>query len=584
MPITWRDVIGQSLADAARPLEYARQSIGDGFSAFQRVIDSRNAGQAEMAKQTQDTNTANYQDLVATIKRPEDAAAMAPQLADARAILSPAARIATRGAVDDRTGAVMKQITDRLQFAHAEQDEREHPIVQDYRARIANGDTAGAAALLAQNPQLRNIGDVATAGAATTQANDKFKSDQLTAQVQRQTALENAAATQLNAITNGQQVTGAHVDRINTQLTNSIAKMGEVTKSTLGGAFGDIVERNLKNADPGLKQKTQTAMDEAFRRNPQFRDIPADVAEAAIGAAAGKVGSWYNPFLWGDASSIEANLNAVLASKPVQERMLAIKANREKLQESIQRQTLMRDIATAQAIDPVRPATISPAAYTVPGSSNGGGSGTPAPAGPGNGLFANAPVTGAAAEPAARPGFQFASTAAEKDIPAILQREYEKTQASLTTATDEEQANRARNDLLAIQQEAKRQKVTLTDAAPAPAPAQPAAAAVPATPVVDTASLRSPPVDRANMTPAQRQVADNEAYFARRAAEAAAKAGPPKPPLEPQINTALSSGDVKTLSRLQGEPEFALVDRSLKVAVYKAIENGGIGAGAKKAR
>jgi hypothetical protein len=151
--ITWRTVLGESLANVARPFEMARQSFNDGFGALNRVLDQRNAGEAEMAKQTQDTNQANYADLVSTIARPEDAVALAPQLQAQRALLSPAARAATRDAVDNRTGAVMKQITDRRNFALDEQKAAETPLRTEI-GMLALKDPKAAMALLEANPNM----------------------------------------------------------------------------------------------------------------------------------------------------------------------------------------------------------------------------------------------------------------------------------------------------------------------------------------------------------------------------------------------------------------------------------------------
>lgn len=220
--ITWHTVLGESLANVARPFELARQSFNDGFGALNRVLDSRNAGAAEMGKQTQDTNEQSYLNTVGDAQTPEDVAALQPKLAAMRSILSPAAQGRVRNADELRQTEVIKQATDRLNYAHTQQDEREHPLIQQAIALAASGDRAGFEAFAAANPGLRNYGDVISKGVAALQGNEenarkagKYESDLQTAESTREhnriageAALRQAAAAEARANNDGKYQRG----------------------------------------------------------------------------------------------------------------------------------------------------------------------------------------------------------------------------------------------------------------------------------------------------------------------------------------------------------------------------------------
>jgi len=152
--ITWRTILGEGLAQAARPLELARQSFQTGLDALGNVIQRREATDAANVKVAQDLQTADVLDRVAAARTTADVAALQPQVEQMRAGMSLAARNATRGAVDQRMAAVQDQTTKRLAFEDAERDRLERPIKEEI-GMLALKDPKAALAMLEANPGIK---------------------------------------------------------------------------------------------------------------------------------------------------------------------------------------------------------------------------------------------------------------------------------------------------------------------------------------------------------------------------------------------------------------------------------------------
>lgn len=168
-PLTWRTIVGPSIADAAAPLREAARSINMGFDQFgnlaQKSQDVQNANVLaidEAAKQ-------GYLDQLQQAATPEALAANAAALEAQRAGLSVTNRAATRGAVDARTTALRQQFTAANAYNDEKQALAERPIKEQISALAASAanakDPAEAAALYQQARQLANDSPLRNKGA-----------------------------------------------------------------------------------------------------------------------------------------------------------------------------------------------------------------------------------------------------------------------------------------------------------------------------------------------------------------------------------------------------------------------------------
>lgn len=154
--ITWRNVVGQSLADASRPLALAQQTFDNAFSKIGDVLKQQEASSAAAAGQVQEGNKQSYLDLVHAAKTPEQLAALqqSGELQAKKALLNPANLAAVRGADEQRAAALMEQTTKRLAFEDAQQERTLRPMLQGAQALAAQGKMDEFEALMKANPGL----------------------------------------------------------------------------------------------------------------------------------------------------------------------------------------------------------------------------------------------------------------------------------------------------------------------------------------------------------------------------------------------------------------------------------------------
>lgn len=158
-PITWRSIMGASLADAARPLELARQGLNDSLGSFGNVVRGMETVDAHNVQALDEAAKQAFLDRVSGASTPEALAALqsSGQLDSMRAGLSAASRAAVRGSEEARLASLRQQLTAGQQFGDTQRDRAELGDKDTILSEIAKGNFDGARGLVA----MANIHDKA---------------------------------------------------------------------------------------------------------------------------------------------------------------------------------------------------------------------------------------------------------------------------------------------------------------------------------------------------------------------------------------------------------------------------------------
>ena len=156
-PITWQNVQGRSLAEAATPLQYAAQNIGSAFDKLGGVYKDYQTQQQKQVDMAAEANVQGFLERLQNVRSPEEVAALqaSGELASLRAGLRPQDLAKVRGAEDARVTALMQQTTAKNTFDDVLAKRAAEPIFEAFRLAGLNKDDATQARLLAENPQLR---------------------------------------------------------------------------------------------------------------------------------------------------------------------------------------------------------------------------------------------------------------------------------------------------------------------------------------------------------------------------------------------------------------------------------------------
>lgn len=162
-PITWRTIIGPSVADAARPMDSAGRYINTAFENLQNVLQGREQAQLANVQAQKAANTAGFLDMLSKYRTPEElAAAQASGAIDqARAQYGNMIdRTVARDAFDQRLSTTRDQTTKGQEYADKQQQLKDRPIVNEILTTLYKGNGKGATELLDKNPHLLNHADV----------------------------------------------------------------------------------------------------------------------------------------------------------------------------------------------------------------------------------------------------------------------------------------------------------------------------------------------------------------------------------------------------------------------------------------
>ena len=260
-PITWQNVQGRSLAEAATPLQYAAQNIGSAFDKLGGVYKDYQTQQQKQVDLAAEANVQGFLDRLQRVQSPEEVAALqaSGELDALRAGLRPQDLAKVRGAEEARVGSLMQQTTARNTFNDTEAKRAAEPILEQFRLAGLNGDEGTQARLLAENPNIR--------GWATAVEQDK---------VLERKAIEQARADRL-----------APYNEANT-----------IAESKLKGVQLKSAERANVEADEERRfnERLTTAIDTHFSNQVKAGDTPISDTVAADSFLA-SVGSEFSPTL-----------------------------------------------------------------------------------------------------------------------------------------------------------------------------------------------------------------------------------------------------------------------------------------------
>ena len=157
-PITWRSIMGQSLADASRPLEAATRTFNAGFENLRDVLRGAQATQDTNAKQVVTNNTNDALNQIYGFQSAEDfnkaqTSGLFQQLMGQGAQID---QTAVRNALDGRLAILQQRDKQGWEYSNAAQDQREAPIKDQILAAANSGDMLTANILRTGNPNLRN--------------------------------------------------------------------------------------------------------------------------------------------------------------------------------------------------------------------------------------------------------------------------------------------------------------------------------------------------------------------------------------------------------------------------------------------
>ena len=349
-PITWQNVNGRSLAEAAVPMESASKLILGGFDRLSNTADGYGKLQQTIQNQEEEANVQNFMERLQRARSPEEVAALqaSGELDTLRAALKPASLAKVRGAEDARIASLMQQTTARNAFDTAQRDLAEAPIRDQIAVLTAQGKHDEAAALM-KTSGIRNVAPLAQADSAASRATTQFNNQQ-SAEARAAAAHEVALATNKLQLTKAEQeVADANVMR---NLDTQLGKAGAEHQATVARNRGLInaaakelklpmdSEGNLKTLD----SKQTALLDSYLKVNnlPPLASIQsADTAVAAKYIQDLRASGKYTP---SQLAAVESKLGSAFSTVPIADigNTAAVSAKKDVMQEALDNENRMR--------------------------------------------------------------------------------------------------------------------------------------------------------------------------------------------------------------------------------------------------
>ena len=183
-PITWRTVMGASLADASRPLEAAQRSINSGISGLASLVSDQQQVAQNAVDRTNEANVQAFLDRIQGAQSVDDVNALkqSGELDALRAALTPKDLARVRGAEDLRTKSLMDQLTSKRNFESAEAAAKAAPIRDQAMSLFLSNNPvkmAQAKQIIEANPQIQWADTLKTMNELQAQAQDRQHRAQL---------------------------------------------------------------------------------------------------------------------------------------------------------------------------------------------------------------------------------------------------------------------------------------------------------------------------------------------------------------------------------------------------------------------
>ena len=362
-PITWQNVQGRSLAEAAAPMQAASQSILGGFDRLSKVFDQYQGMEQKKLDMADEANVQGFLDRLDRAKTPEDVVKLQASGELERytsAINNPANLAKLRGAGDARLTAVRSLTEQGQKFGIGQEEFNARPVIDQAMMLAASGNAEGVASLFAANPNLPNKAAVQQ---ALVTAQQKAEIQRLAvnkdtrenaaapienAQREASTALAKAqtANIPIQSSIQNRELLGREYDRVTAQIAENAAKLGKLESGVIGSndAMGTVITNLGKVVqDKDSLGKLTGYLNTALAAKPEYSKLPAAVVENIALKYSGELG-WF-----GNASSkaIQADLdNAV---KNAGDTLGASAASRASLSSTLQQQRLVAEDLMRQA-------------------------------------------------------------------------------------------------------------------------------------------------------------------------------------------------------------------------------------------
>lgn len=183
-PITWRTVMGASLADASRPLEAAQRSINSGISGLASLVSDQQQVAQNAVDRTNEANVQAFLDRIQGAQSVDEVNALkqSGELDALRAALTPKDLVRVRGAEDIRTKSLMDQLTSKRNFESAEAAAKAAPIRDQAMSLFLSNDPvkmAQAKQIIEANPQIQWADTLKTMNELQAQAQERQHRAQL---------------------------------------------------------------------------------------------------------------------------------------------------------------------------------------------------------------------------------------------------------------------------------------------------------------------------------------------------------------------------------------------------------------------
>ena len=295
-PITWQNVQGRSLAEAATPLQYAAQNIGSAFDKLGGVYKDYQTQQQKQVDLAAEANVQGFLERLQRVQSPEEVTALqaSGELDALRAGLRPQDLAKVRGAEEARVGSLMQQTTARNAFNDTEAKRAADPVFEAFRLAGLNGDEATQAELLKANPQLRWSSEVEKDKALERKMKDQAFADDLAPYTRENTIAESKLTGVKLKNAERANVEADEERRFNERLTTAIdthfsnqVKAGDTPISDTVAADSFLASVGSEFS-PTLLRKQREAARAAFSSNGLASPVGNDAAAVALKKAEAK--------------------------------------------------------------------------------------------------------------------------------------------------------------------------------------------------------------------------------------------------------------------------------------------------------
>src|SRR5574337_751194 len=143
-PITWRNVTGPSPAEAARPLEFARQSFNDAFAGLKQGLTDYQTAQRAATVRNSAEQRLTYQELLNGATTADQVAVLQPQLQGLLTGMEPTDREKLVGAPANYIATLQSRAKATQEAADLQASVAARPVVNKAMKQAFNRDATGA--------------------------------------------------------------------------------------------------------------------------------------------------------------------------------------------------------------------------------------------------------------------------------------------------------------------------------------------------------------------------------------------------------------------------------------------------------